>query len=164
MKSKKQINYHDRYFMSGNWRTKIWQTLIALLCWIILIIPIFVTSATYIAYRTHGRYGHYFWHYAEGFQELNFLMIFLAFSLGVIAVFCLAMGYIQDQRSQGLVDKWPLFDLDENRQEQERAEKFMTVRFGSREKRQSVRYYSVKPEQNLTKNQLRDIIGKEHRK
>lgn len=85
-------SYRDRYFMRGHWGTKIGQTIVTLLSWLVLIVPIMITVATYVAYRSHGRYGHFFWHYTEGFQELNFLMIFLTFALGVIAVFCFAMG------------------------------------------------------------------------
>ncbi|MDU1505147.1 MAG: hypothetical protein E6907_02275 [Limosilactobacillus vaginalis] len=105
MNTSTRNNYRDHFFEHGHWGIKIRQILIALACWLILFTPIVITSATYLAYLTHGRHGHFFWHYAEGFQELNFLIIFLTFALGMIAVFCLAMGYIQFQRSRGLVDK-----------------------------------------------------------
>lgn len=34
----------------------------------------------------------------------------------------------------------------------------MTKRFGPAEKRQQVRFYEVKPEQNLENSQLKDVI------
>lgn len=164
MDVKNDKNYRDRYFERGHWGTKIWQTFVMLLSWVVLVIPITITVATYLAYRTRGRHGHFFWHYAEGFQELNFLMIFLTFALGVIAVFCFAMGYIQLQRSRGLVAKWPMFDMAKNRWERHRAEQFMTARFGDEAYRQSRRNYTVQPEQNLKKNQLKQIVNGEEGK
>lgn len=155
----KNKSYRDKYFERGHWKLKIWQSLIMLLSWLVLITPIAITSATYLAYRSHGRHGHYFWHYAEGFQELNFLVVFLTFALGMIAVFCLTMGYIQTQRAHGLVNKWPMFDIKKNRWERAAAEKFMEKRFGYRQSREQRRYFTVKPEQNLGKNQLHDVIN-----
>lgn len=156
-----QHNYRDRYFEKGHWWTKIWQTLVVILVWIILFIPIMITTSTYWAYRTNGQHGHFFWHYAEGFTELNFFMIFLTFAAGVIAVFCFAMGYIQVRRARGLIEKWPMFDMTKNQWEQRRAERFMTKRFGDEAFRQSRRYYTVKPEQNLSNNQLKKIVNNE---
>lgn len=111
MDTNTQNNCRDHFFEHGHWGLKIRQTIIVIICWLILVVPIIVTSATYLAYLTHGHHGHFFWYYTEGFQELNFLVVFLTFALGMIAVFCLTMGYIQFQRSRGLVDKWPLFDI-----------------------------------------------------
>lgn len=144
--------YHDAYFEHGHWWLKIRQTLVMLLGWVIFILPIFITGATYWAYRTHDLHGHYFWFYSEGFSELNFLMIFLTFAAGMILVFCLTMSYIQWQRSKGLVDKWPLFDIQQTNLERQAAEKFMATRLGSRSKREAARYYLVKKDQNLAKN------------
>ena len=77
-------NYHDMYFEHHHWLLKIRQTLIMLLSWCILLIPIIITISTYLAYRTNGHQGHFFWYYAEGFRELNFLVIILLFALGII--------------------------------------------------------------------------------
>ncbi|WP_461644313.1 hypothetical protein [Limosilactobacillus reuteri] len=67
-------NYHDMYFEHHHWLLKIRQTLIMFLSWCILLIPIIITTSTYVAYRTNGHRGHFFWDYAEGFRELNFLV------------------------------------------------------------------------------------------
>lgn len=52
-----------------------------------------------------------------------------------------------------------MFDLTKNQWERRTAEKFMEKRFGTEAKRQSLRNYTVKPEQNLSKNQLKKIIN-----
>lgn len=161
MSDKTTKSYRDRYFERGHWGSKVWQTVVVLFSWGVLIAPIVITGATYLAYRANGRHGHFFWHYAEGFRELNFLMIFLIFALGVIAVFCFAMGYIQLQRARGLVEKWPMFDMARNQWKRQAAERFMTARFGDETKRQSIRNYTVSSRQNLEKNQLKRIVDGE---
>lgn len=160
MKVTPDSNYRDQYFQRGHWLLKIRQTLVALLCWILLFIPILVTTATYWAYLTHGKRGHFFWHYAEGFQELNFLVVFLTFAVAMTAVFCLTVAYVQIQRSRGLVDKWPMYDLLKNQREGQAAEAFMADRFGDPATRHSAKHYTVHPEQNLANNQLKQVISR----
>lgn len=151
-------NYHDAYFEHGHILLKIWQTLLMLLSWVVFFAPCVITGATYLAYRTNGKHGHYFWHYSEGFAQINLVLVLLTFALGMIAVFCLAIGYVQSRRSKGLVTKWPMYDILENKKQSQRAETFMTKRFGPAEKRQQVRFYEVEPEQNLENSQLKDVI------
>ncbi|WP_283583256.1 ABC transporter permease [Limosilactobacillus difficilis] len=152
-------NYQDDYFEKGHWWLKIVQTVVMLLAWLAFFVPIIITGATYWAYRSHGRHGYDFWHYAEGFAELDFLMVFLTFAAGMIAVFCLAMSFIQWRRSKGLVNTWPMFNIIQNQQKSQRAEDFMQARFGSQAFRQRQRFYTVQPDQNLTKNQLKAIVN-----
>lgn len=151
-------NYFDKYFTRHHLLLKIRQTIVMLFSWVILLVPIFITTSTYIAYRTNGKMGHFFWHYREGFQELNFLMAFLLFAVGMVCVFCLTMGYIQKQRIQGLTSKWPMFNVGESSLKQRRAEQFMTHRFGDAKVRTGVKYTTIAPKQNLTKNQLKEVI------
>ena len=152
-------NYHDMYFEHHHWLLKIRQTLLMLLSWCIFLIPIIITTSTYVAYQTNGHHGYFFWYYAEGFRELNFLVIILLFALGMIGVFCITMGYIQAQRTRGLTTKWPMFDINKSHLQRQRAESFITKQFGDPEMRTNTRNFVVKPEQNLTKNQLRDIVN-----
>ena len=154
-----QQNYQDYSFARGHWWLKLRQTLLGLLGWLVLIIPIVITSSTYLAYRSHGHRGFYFWHYREGFLELDFLIIFLTFMLGISAVFCLTIAYVQKQRLEGLLEKWPLFDLTQNHNKRKAAEKFMTARFGDKQQRQNTKYYVVTADQNLSKNQLKKIVN-----
>lgn len=153
-----QHSYQDAFFNHGNCRLKIRQIIITLVCWIIFLVPCWITLMTYWAHLSHGRHGHFFWRYPAGFQEIDFLIIILAFALGIIAVFCLAVGFIQNQRRHGLVEEWPMINLKENQRKMETANNFMARRFGPVKKRQQVRYYVVKPEQNLANNQLKEIV------
>ncbi|MCT3602288.1 ABC transporter permease [Lactobacillus acidophilus] len=154
-------NYRDAYFESGHILLKIWQTIVLIIGWIFFFTPCVITILTYLAYLTRGRYGHYFWYYSEGFDMINLVIILLIFALAMIAVFCISFSYVQYQRAKGLVTKWPMYDISENKNKRQNAENFMTERFGEPQLRQNVRYYEVEPEQNLGKSQLKDVINKE---
>lgn len=89
----------------------------AILCWLALLVPCVVTIGTYLAYITDGRRGIYFWHYLEGFSELD-LLIILLFIIGLaMAIFCLLVGGIQKRRRKRVLEKKPQYDIQEsNRQ------------------------------------------------
>lgn len=76
-----------------------------------MIIPCIVTISSYLAYLTDHKDGFYFWYYFEDFRELNFLVVFLFFLIGIIAVFCITVSFIQNQRRNRLTEKWPMFDV-----------------------------------------------------
>ncbi|MGN1272726.1 MAG: ABC transporter permease [Lactobacillus sp.] len=152
-------NYTDKYFEKGHIWLKIWQTFLMILGWIAFFSPCVITTMTYIAHLTHGRYGYYFWHYSEGFEEINFLLVILCFAVAMIAVFCIAIGYVQRKRADGLITKWPTYDIAQDKIKRQRIEDFITERFGPEEMRHEVRFYSVKPEQNLDKDVFKDVTN-----
>lgn len=155
-------NYYDSYFEEWHIWLKIKQTLVLIIGWIVFFLPCVITASTYVAYKTKGRYGHYFWHYSEGFDSINLLLVILSFSVAMIAVFCFSVGYVQIQRSRGLVTKWPMYNIKENKEKRLNIEAYMENCFGNLEFRHNVRYYSVAPEKNIDKSVFKDVIeGKE---
>lgn len=152
-------NYHDAYFESGHIFVKTWQTIVLILGWLVFFTPCVITGATYLAYLTHGKYGHYFWLYSEGFDMINLTIVLLLFALAMISVFCIAISYVQYQRARGLVTKLPMYDIADNKRKRQRAEDFMIKRFGPAKMRRHVKYYEVQPEQNLDKSTFKDVIN-----
>lgn len=150
--------YQDEYFARRHWGRKCWQTLVAILCWLVLLVPCVVTIGTYLAYITDGRRGCYFWHYQEGFSELD-LMIILLVCIGVgMAIFCLLVGGIQNRRRKQVLEKAPMYDVQESDRQVDRAEQLATAHFGARPARYAARYYAVKPEQNFARDDLKNTI------
>lgn len=153
-----KVTYQDDYFARQHWGRKLWQTLVAILCWLVLLVPCVVTIGTYLAYITDGRQGFYFWHYREGFSELDLLLILL-FIIGLgMAVFCLLVGGIQNRRRKRVLEKTPQYDIQESNRQVDKAMQLAADRFGSRHFRHTVRYYVVKPEQNFTRDDLKNAI------
>ncbi|KRL90154.1 hypothetical protein [Lactobacillus kalixensis] len=151
-------NYYDSYFEKGHIWLKIIQTIVMIFSWIVFFLPCIITTLTYIAHQTHGRYGYYFWHYSEGYDMINLLLVILLFAVAMIAVFCISFGYVQAQRARGLVTKWPMYNVKENMEKRQRIEDYMEARFGNIEYRHSVRNYTVKPEQNIAKDVFKNVI------
>lgn len=79
--------HKDDYFAKKHVFIKIWQTLVAILCWVLMLTPCVVTISSYLAYLTKQKMGFYFWRYLEGFRELSLLLVFLLFVSGMITVF-----------------------------------------------------------------------------
>lgn len=123
-----------------------------------MIIPCIVTISSYLAYLTDHKDGFYFWYYFEGFRELNFLVVFLFFLIGIIAVFCITVSFIQNQRRNHLTEKWPMFDVKKSNLHQRRANVLATSKFGTVSFRQNIPYYVIRPEQNFQKNELRKRV------
>lgn len=153
-----EVTYQDDYFARRHWIRKIWQTLVAILCWLILLVPCVVTIGTYLAYITAGRRGFYFWHYREGFSELDLLIILLVIIGLATAIFCLLVGGIQNRRRKRVLEKAPTYDVQESDRQVVKAMQLAANRFGSRHSRHTVRYYAVKPEQNFSKDDIKDTI------
>ena len=130
-----------------------------MICWIMMLIPCLITISSYIAYLTNGKRGIYFWYYLEGFRKLNFLIIFLVFLIGMIAVFCLTVSFIQNQRRNGLIEKWSMFDVKKSNLNQRQANLLATKKFGPISFRQNISYYVVTSEQNFQKNELRKRVA-----
>lgn len=102
---KQEIAYQDDYFARRHWVRKIWQTLVALLCWLVLLTPCVITLGTYLAYVTDGRRGFFFWHYREGFGELDLLIVLLVIIGVVTAIFCLLVGAVQNRRRKRVLER-----------------------------------------------------------
>lgn len=148
----------DFYFERGHLLKKIWQTLVALFFWIIMLIPCVITIGSYIAYLTNGKKGFYFWHYLEGFRELNFLIILILFINSMVAVYCLTVAFVQNQRRKQLTEKWPMYDIQKSNKDRIVTEGLATVKFGPKRYRHHIKYCVIKSEQNFKKNELRKYV------
>lgn len=157
--ARRQI-YTDLYFEPGHWWRKIWQTVVALVGWCAVIVPVIVTVQSYTAARTG--FGTPFWTYSEGLFEIEFIGMILAFCAVIILTYTLSMTIIQVRKRARLVDQWPTFDPIERDQRRDAVAAFMDQRFGDADFRHTVRTYWVEPEQNLETNALQRLFTRRH--
>ncbi len=151
----KQQLYTDKYFEKGHWLLKIWQTIIAILGWLAVIIPIVITVTSFWA-NFDSRVPH-LWSYKEGIYEIQFIGILLAFCFVMSAMFSISMTLIQNRKRDRLVEQWPTFNpINQNKREKTIAA-FFDKRFGNKEFRENVRTYDVQPEQNLDTDEIKDL-------
>lgn len=152
--------YTDKYFEHGHWLLKIEQTLVALIGWVCVVVPIIITARSYIGLQT-GRIKPW-WSYSEGFFEIKFIGILLLFCFAMVLVYSVFMTIIQNRKRDRLVEQWPTFDPIGQHEREDEVSDFFDQQFGSPEFCHSVRFYEVKPEQNLDTHEIKDPFKEQH--
>ncbi|MCE2138232.1 hypothetical protein GRC92_14560, partial [Streptococcus thermophilus] len=77
----------DKYFSKGHWWTKLWQTLVAIITWICVAVPVYWTiSSTLLANNPQFIHA---WKYEEGktlfyFFDRFFIIAFILIAIVVI--------------------------------------------------------------------------------
>jgi len=158
-KQKKVQDYTDAYFESGHWGIKIWQTLVGLVGWLAVFIPLIMTILS--VWASYDSRIHSFWYYQEGLFEFKFIGILLLFFFALAALFAVSMTIIQNRKRDRVVEQWPTFNPISQKKRQQLLDQFMDDRFGDAEFRENARYYHVKPEQNLDTEQIQQLY-REH--
>lgn len=149
--------FQDDFFEKGHLLRKIWQIIIAIFGWALVIIPIVLTYFIWTR-PTINVFG-YRIQLQGGFFTLEYLTVVLLFAFLVSAVYVIGMSILQNRKRARLVEQWPTFDPLQSTEKRDIQEAFITERFGNAEFRQNVRTYTVKPEQNLETNQLNKLTG-----
>jgi len=151
----KQQLYTDKYFEKGHLLLKIWQSIIAILGWIAVIIPVVITVTSFWA-SFNPKIPH-LWTYKEGIYEIQFIGVLLIFSFVMSAIFSVSMTLIQNRKRDRLVEQWPTFNPINQNKREKTISTFIDKRFGSKEFRENVKTYDVQPEQNLDTDQFQKL-------
>ena len=150
--------FTDAFFEKGNIFLKLRQILVAALGWICFIIPTFITSCTYLYYCSNGEFGIRFWKYSKGVLEIKFLALILTFFSIITFIYATSMTIIQNNRRESVVEKWPTFDSVSSIERKEKAERFMSERFGEENIRHNLKYFEVLPEKNIQSGELSRVL------
>jgi len=149
--------YTDKYFESGHWFLKIWQTLISIISWLAVILPIIITITSFWA-SFDARVPH-IWSYHEGIFEIKFIGIILVFAFIMTAIFSVGMTIIQNRKRDRLVEQWPTFNPIGQKKRKQTIDTFIDQRFGDKEFRENVKTYDVQPEQNLDTDEFQKLYA-----
>lgn len=158
MRDKKQDRqqlYSDAYFEKGHWGLKIRQTLIGLLGWVCVFVPVIITVLSFWA--SYNPKIIHLWSYNEGIFEIKFIGVLLLFAFVLVSLFAVGMTIIQNRKRDRVVEQWPTFNPINQRKRETQLGKFMDERFGDQDFRENVRHYQVKPEQNLDTDQIHQL-------
>lgn len=154
----KQQLYTDEYFESGHWLLKIRQTIIAIIGWLAVIIPIVITVTSFWA-SFNPKIPH-IWSFKEGIYEIKFIGIILLFSWVMTVIFSVGMTIIQNRKRDRVVEQWPTFNPIDQKKRKQTIDDFIDKRFGNQEFRENVRSYDVQPEQNLETHEIQKLYTK----
>lgn len=154
-KNDTQQLYTDKYFEKGHWFLKLWQTLIAIIGWIFVIVPIAITVTSFWA-SFNPKIPH-LWSYNEGITEIKFIGIVLLFCFVMSGIFSISMTLIQNRKRDRLVEQWPTFNPIDQKKRKKTLDDFIDNRFGDKEFRENARTYDVQPEQNLDTDTIQKL-------
>lgn len=159
MKEKNQQQlYTDKYFESGHILLKIRQTIVAIIGWLAVIIPIVITVTSFWA-SFNPKIPH-IWSFSEGIYEIKFIGIILVFAWVMTVIFSTGMTIIQNRKRARVVEQWPTFNPIDQKKRKQTIDDFIDQRFGDQEFRENVRSYDVQPEQNLETHEIQKLYAK----
>ncbi|CAJ1182373.1 hypothetical protein [Companilactobacillus nantensis] len=159
MKEKNQQQlYTDKYFESGHILLKIRQTIVAIIGWFAVIIPIVITVTSFWA-SFNPKIPH-IWSFSEGIYEIKFIGIILVFAWVMTVIFSTGMTIIQNRKRARVVEQWPTFNPIDQKKRKQTIDDFIDQRFGDQEFRENVRSYDVQPEQNLETHEIQKLYAK----
>ncbi|MFB9770637.1 hypothetical protein [Lactiplantibacillus modestisalitolerans] len=145
----------DKYFAKGHLWTKIWQSLVAIIGWICVAVPVYWTiSSTLLA--TNQRVLHA-WKYEEGKTLFYFFDRFFIIAFIIIAIIVVASTIHNNHRVKQHVSKEVQYDEDQLEIRTRRLDDYYTHRFGQASFRKHVKHYTVDPEQNIPTNAVHDL-------
>ncbi|WP_318766364.1 hypothetical protein [Lactiplantibacillus carotarum] len=145
----------DKYFSKGHWWTTIWQTVVAIIAWICVIVPVYWTiSSTLLA--NNQRFIHA-WKYAEGKTLFYFFGRFFVIAFILIAIIVIISTIHNNHRVKQHISKEVQYNQDELAVRKRRLNDFYSTRFGQQTFRKHVKHYTVDPEQNLDPDEIHKL-------
>lgn len=163
----KHINNHsetenllisDTYFKPGHYLLKIFQTIIAFIGWIAIVLP-FIWILLPFIFPTLARKDH-FLVYKEEVATFKFLFVLLSILFLSILLMDIALTLWNNYRFKYHLQVRAQYDEKRVHIRRELLKREYDQRFGPDKFRKEVQYYSVKEEQNLEN----DFIKKLYRK
>lgn len=149
----------DQFFEKEHLGLTLRQGFVAALAWLGVFLPFlwlmlpffFPQAAEQLHFRT----------YLEGFITFDFLSFFLLVAFLCIAVVYIGLTLRNNHRFKHQLCKEPLHDPEMLAIRKRSVEAFYTKRFGSKAERESIRFYSVKEEQNLEIDSIQQLFHDE---
>ena len=154
----KKMLVSDSYYEKKHYPLKFIQTVIAILGWLCVAAPFIWVLLPFIS-PENARENH-FQVYKEELQTLKFLFIFLSIMFVVIAVIFILLTIWNNYRFKNLLQKSVQYDEDRLNARRQLLKDEYEVRFGPEEFRKEVCYYSIKEEQNLDTDFVRNLYKK----
>ncbi len=150
---------HDPYFEKGHWIFKIRQTILTILAWIVLLVPVYWTfSATvFITKSFKGT----IWSVNQGRDMFYSFARFLGGAFIVLFIITLSFTFYNNYYTKHHVKKHAIYDENRLLERREAIKDFYTQEFGERSiRRNQIRYYSVNPQQNFDVGAIHKIYEK----
>ncbi|WP_430611262.1 hypothetical protein [Enterococcus sp. DIV0876] len=146
----------DSYFEPGNVGLKIKQTILVIIAWLLIFIPFIWLAIPFFFPRTADWLD--FRVYVEERSAFSYLFIFLIVVFLLLTVLFVLLTRKNNRRFKNQLHKQSLHDEEMLEKRKMLMSEFYTARFGEQEERQKVRYYVVKPEQNISETEIKSLF------
>ena len=145
----------DRFFGKKNYKLKIYQSLLSLGMWFLVIAPVVITlNSIYIKAKPLSFIQ---WKYREGFKMYHTVVDFLLVALVVFLVMGLFLTFRNNYMIKHYYKKQVTYNEQNVAKKAVLLEKVYTERFGSVEERQAVKYYSISEDKNIEDSFVSDL-------
>ncbi|MDA3974390.1 cell division protein [Enterococcus thailandicus] len=153
-----QLLVSDAYFEKKNYALKFFQTLVAVFGWICVVTPFIWLLLPFIS--PEKAWKNHLVVYKDELQTLKFLFIFLSIMFVAIAITFITLTIWNNFQFKNLLQKQIQYDEERLAKRRQLLRKEFDSRFGPTEFRKEICSYSVKEEQNLETNFVRDLYKK----
>lgn len=155
MMIKSEDMIEDKYFQKGFAGLKIFQTFVATIGWILVILP-FVWILLAINFGTKT--------FSENLARfLSMVTIFFVTVMVIILFIYIPLTILNNRKFKRIYEQKNTFGEDTLVQKEVKLEKYFEARFGTKLFREHVRYYSVSEDQNISNNEINELFGTDDR-
>lgn len=148
----------DDYMSKGHLWTKIRITLLTIVAWIAVVVPIYWTVSSTLL--SEFAFVHHVWHYQEGkaiYYHAGLLL--LIFTVGIV-IAAVLLTFRNNQKIKRHVHKEIQYDPYKLQQREAALQSFYHNRFDDEDFRHHVRFYSVPEQKNLETDTIQDVFKK----
>lgn len=149
----------DPFFEKKHVSMTLRQSFLTALAWLGVFLPFVWLMLPFFLPQTAGQL--HFRTYLEGFVTFDFLSLFLLFAFVLITIVFIGLTLWNNYRFNYRLRKEPLHNPEVLAIRKRSLESFYTERFGQKEERESLRFYSVKEEQNLEIDSIQKLFHNE---
>lgn len=153
-----QMLVTDAYFEKKHYPLKIFQTIVSLVGWLCVIAPFIWLLLPVLS--PEKAWKNHLVVYKDELQTLKFLFVFLSVTFVVIAIFYIGLTIRNNFHFKNILQKKVQYDEEQLEKRRQLLNEAFDVRFGPEAVRKEVCSYSVKEEQNLETDFVRNLYKK----
>lgn len=145
----------DKFFDGKHPLLTLRQSILALLGWCGVILPFIWILFPFIFPKAAQKY--HFHTYAEGFATFDLLVLFLGIAFVLILIVFVVLTLKNNRHFKSTLRDKVMYDEEKLAVRKTVLEDFYVERFGTKEFRESVQFYSVTEEQNIGTDDIKDL-------
>lgn len=145
----------DKFFSKGNWWLTVRQSLIIAVSWVGVLLPIVWLFFPFFFPKIAPSLG--FLIYKEGLLTFKFVQMFLFISFVLFVLIFIGLTLYNNYRFKHIYRHKVMYNEERLEKRKAALDSFYTERFGEKEFRETVQYYSVSAEKNIETDEIKKL-------